>query len=81
MKALDELFEYLVAGFLFLLLVPTLAGVGYGIYAELNAPRLTGTVASIGGCDRYGRCGALLESGESCVISYPVVGQRAECRR
>ena len=81
MKALDELFEYLVAGFLFLLLVPTLAGVGYGIYTELNAPRVTGTVASIGGCDRYGRCGVLLDNGHKCTLHHPVVGQMAGCRR
>jgi hypothetical protein len=35
-------------------------------------------VASVGGCDRNGDCGVILDNGHKMILSRPVVGER--CR-
>lgn len=32
-------------------------------------------IVSVGGCDRYGRCGVMLKNGHKTASYYPVIGQ------
>ena len=46
-----------------------------------NCANKTSKIVSVGGCDKYGDCGVLLENGRKSRIGYPVVGEEVTYRK
>lgn len=70
----EELLSLLAAP---LLIIAGFAGlILYDHYFVTHIYRAS-TVVSVGGCDKDGYCGVLLEDGASLIVRHAVIGQRA----